>query len=133
MATEVKIKIRAFPYYVDAEDPVSGRKRKVEKIAMRGDEVELSDEDLARAKRFDALDTGDSGESGAEPSATSDVQSLARWIQEDKPTVDETVDKAEGDPAKATTLLEAESVATGGDPRKGVVEGLEDIIEDGSG
>lgn len=136
MGQTVKIKIRAFPYYVDAEDPVTGKKVRQERVAMRGDEVELSDSDLRRAQHHNAIEDGSeqSGDGGGELDvATADVQSVAAWIEEDKPSVSDVVNAADGDAATASKLLEAEGVATGGEPRKGVEEGLNKIIQDGQG
>lgn len=50
-------------------------------------------------------------------------------LRDDTPTVDETVALAEGDPIKARQVLEAEDVVSGGEPRVGVVDGLNKIIE----
>lgn len=146
MANEVKIKIRAFPYYVDQEDPVTGRQVRVEKVATRGQVVELSDLDLERAKRFDAITDPDNSIDNAgnvvdeggevvkfDPSddlaSESSVESLSLWISEDKPTVDQVVEEANEDPAAARKLLDAENHATGGAPRSTLVEQLNEIIE----
>jgi hypothetical protein len=43
--------------------------------------------------------------------------------------VAETVALAEGDPDRARYVLEAEKAATGQDPRKGVAEPLQKIID----
>jgi hypothetical protein len=144
MATKVKIKILAFPYYVEEPDPITGNDRNVEKMAYRNDEVELSDEDLARAKRFDAIFTDEKGDptTGDDVSAETppfdadsvDVQSappevLAEWIRQKKPTVDEVVDEANEDPEIAERLLAAENLATGQQPRSTLVEKLNEIIQ----
>lgn len=50
------------------------------------------------------------------------------WLRSQNPTIDATVERAEGDPAKAQAILDAEHTATGGEPRKGVVEGLQKVI-----
>lgn len=42
-------------------------------------------------------------------------------------TVDETVALAQGDPQRAPEVLQAEHEANGGEPRKGVVDGLEKL------
>jgi hypothetical protein len=62
---------------------------------------------------------------------TASVDDLARWIENEKPTVQDVVNASGGDPAIATKLLEAESQATDQDPRKGVLEGLTAVISRG--
>jgi len=59
------------------------------------------------------------------------VEDLTRWIQEEGPNVQDVVDASEGEAAYATKLLEAESKAHEGDPRKGVLEGLSAVISRG--
>ena len=138
MATEVTIKIRAFPYYTvekDLTDPAGKREVTREHIATRGQKVELSDVDLERARKFDAIQT--TADEAVDESgdtievATASPAELAEWIEEDEPTVDETVEAADGDPNVARRLLEAEHLATGGEPRKDVVDGLNKIINAG--
>lgn len=143
---EAKIKIRAFPYYVDQEDPVTGRQVRVERVATRGQTVELSELDYERAKRFDAITDPDNNIDAAgnvvddggevvkfdpadDVAAESSVQSLSLWIKEDKPTVDQVVEEANEDPDAARKLLDAENHATGGSPRSTLVEQLNEIIE----
>lgn len=53
---------------------------------------------------------------------------LVAWFREARPSIHEVVDAAEGDQEKAQLLLAAEETATGGQPRKGVVSGLNRII-----
>jgi len=130
MGEKVTIKIRAFPYYVDAKDPVTGNKVRQERVATRGEEVELSDADLERAKRFDAIQTDADQAVGGDDTldvSSASVEELASWIEEDKPTVNEVLEAAGGDPATASKLLDAENLATGNQPRQGVVEGLSKI------
>lgn len=57
---------------------------------------------------------------------------LAEYIRENKPNVGDTVDMAGGDVDTAKRLLEAEHMATDGDPRSGVINGLNAIIEKGN-
>ena len=60
------------------------------------------------------------------------VEELADWISTDpKPTVQEVVDASGGNADLARKLLEAESKATDGDPRKGVLNGLTAVISRG--
>lgn len=137
MGQEVKIKIRAFPYYEDVEDPISGETRPVERIARRGDVVELDDKNLARAKKFDAIadpeddvepeggDTAQFPESVTIEDAS--VEQVADWIKREKPTVDAVVEEANENPENARKLIEAEELATGQQPRSTLVEKLEEI------
>lgn len=133
MGTKATIKIRAFPYYVDGKDPITGRDVRTEHIATRGQEVELSDVDLERAKKFDAIQTDADAsfqESTGEFSvSTANVEQLSEWIREERPTVDETVEAAGGNPIVAQRLIEAEGIATGGEPRTTLVAKLEAVVE----
>lgn len=144
---EVRIKIRAFPYYVDEPDPITGEDVKKERLARRNDVVDLSDADLARAKRFDAIHVDEDGEPTVDlvsseetpPAETVDLDNvdvqtaspevLAEWIKTKKPTVDEVVDEANEDPAVASRLLQAENLATGQQPRSTLAERLQEIID----
>lgn len=56
------------------------------------------------------------------------VEELEAWIREDRPTVNAVVEASGGDHETATKLLEAESRAQDGDPRKGVVDGLMHVM-----
>lgn len=131
---EVIIGIRAFPYYEDGIDPVTDRKIRTEKIATRGDKVVLNEPDYRRAVKFGAIRTfGDgevdvtSDEFDVEDASTADV---ANWIQTTKPSSEATVDAANGDIDTARKLLEAENLATGGEPRPEVVADLTEIIDE---
>lgn len=128
---EATIKIRAFPYYEKSAHPVTGEERFRERIATRGETVELSDNDYERAERYGAIEGAEPVAESVEapPGTDTSVVETAEWIKSSKPTVDETVAEAEGDPEKAKQVLEAENVATGGQPRRGVVDGLTNIIE----
>lgn len=63
--------------------------------------------------------------------AEAPVAEIAAWISAESPNIGDTVVLAENDPALASKLLEAEQSATGGDPRKGVEDGLQKIIDSG--
>jgi hypothetical protein len=54
---------------------------------------------------------------------------LVAWIQNSTPTVAAVIAAADNDPDKAEALLAAEEEATGGQPRKGVVDGLNKILQ----
>jgi hypothetical protein len=134
MGQEVTIKIRAFPYYVDYTDPVTNREVRQERIASRGQTVELSDEDYERAVRFNAIETETDAELketvGAFSVETASVEQLAEYIRAEKPSVDDLVDAANEDPNVAARILEAENLATGRQPRKTLVEKLSDLAAD---
>jgi hypothetical protein len=49
---------------------------------------------------------------------------LSKFIRDQELSADDTVALAEGDPERAAAVLEAEHLATGGNPRPEVVEGL---------
>jgi len=59
------------------------------------------------------------------------VDDLADWIRTERPTVNDVVQASGGDPDVAKKLLEAESLATNGEARKGVLEGLSAVISRG--
>lgn len=133
----VKIKIRAFPYYTREQHPVTGEDVHKEHLAYKDDEIELSERDYKRALEFDAIYTGNEpdpdtvgADSVVADEESDDVREVAAWITESKPTIEETLDSAGGDPDRAELLLEAENLATGGQPRKGVVDGLQALIDD---
>ena len=132
---ERKIKVKAFPYYEEQVDHRTGKTGLVEKLARRGETVDLREADVEFGERedIDAFYKDASEEAAAEGfnAATADLDEVVTWIEEEKPTVQETVDAAHGDPSTAKKLLDAESAATGGEPRVGVTEGLTAVIQRG--
>ena len=56
-----------------------------------------------------------------------DQEQLVNWIKAAKPNANEVIAAAQGDPDKAAALMDAESEATGGQPRKTVMDGLSKI------
>lgn len=62
---------------------------------------------------------------------TASVEELADWIREERPVANDVVRASEGDPELAKKLLEAESQAKDGQPRKSVLEGLTAVISRG--
>lgn len=134
MGQEVTIKIRAFPYYVDVVDPVTNQEVRQERIASRGQTVELSDADLERAQRFNAIETDVDADlkeaTGAFSVETASIGELAEFIRTEKPSVDDLVDAVNEDPNVASRVLEAERLATGQQPRKTLVDKLGDLAAD---
>lgn len=82
------------------------------------------------------VETDDSGEEVTEEEEllevnAASVDDLANWIRTERPTVNDVVQASDGDPETARKLLEAESQAQDGEPRKGVLEGLTAVISRG--
>lgn len=122
---KVTIQIRGYTYR-DKDDRI--------RFATRGDEIDVSAEE-AKAGKAAGYFVPDASEEAApaapfDPVAASDDE-LIVWLQEEKPTVDEVVDAAQ-DEETAQRLLDAERSASGGNPRKGVVDGLEAKITSGN-
>ena len=104
------------------------------KVAFQGQTVtDLSAEEEERLDAAAALvveGEAEAAESGVPDLNTATVVEVAAWISESRPDVPTTIAAAGDDPAKAGKLLDAENEATGGDPRKGVEDGLTKIIDD---
>lgn len=98
--------------------PAAQVARNVENIRAEM-EAELSDdEDEAEIEEDEVLDP-----------ETASAEELAEWIKEDKPNVGEVLEAAGDDADIASKLLEAEGIATGGSPRRGVTDGLSAVIK----
>jgi hypothetical protein len=136
-----------FAYTVQSEDPV-GMKVLEPKEAMQGEEVTLdqigllaqmkgeashafyTDDERERLEEGGNPDQPASVENGGDVSSMGEYE-LAEYIKENNMTVNETVALAGGDKDLAHRLLQAENIATDGEPRKGVEAGLTSIIESG--
>lgn len=59
---------------------------------------------------------------------TATVEDLRLWIETEKPSENDVIQASGGDPEVASKLLEAESQAQNGEPRKGVFDGLSVVI-----
>lgn len=96
--------------------------RGIQRIAQRGAVLELSEDEIARGEALGAIGPVETPitEGPFDPNQLDDVE-LAAWVSKAK--VAEVVSYA-GTPQIATRLLEAEQ-ARDGDPRKGVIEGIE--------
>lgn len=132
---EREVKILAFPYTVPVEDPYRpGTFGRVEQLGQRGETITVNDIDLERGDRLNAFVTEQDREAreaaGEETLVieTASVPDLADWIREDKPKVQEVIDASGGNSEVAARLIEAENVATGGEPRRTVVDGLTEVI-----
>lgn len=120
-------------------DPESREAQEAHKNFKLGEEIELYDDDYIRLKNGGAVvDSKQAEEMAVEDEdeevlnvVTASVDDLARWIESEKPNIQEVVDASGGEPDLAQKLLEAESQATDGDPRKGVMDGLATVISRG--
>lgn len=136
--TERTVRILGFPYMEEIESPTDPDKRVlIERVAGRGDTIQVRPADLKKGERFGAFegtDTAPEVEGNQGAADTSDTD-LINWIkgeqpsQEKPPTVPEVIDASNGDAEQAQRLLGAENAATGGDPRQGVVDGLNAVIQ----
>lgn len=144
MAEELQertIKHRAFRYFDEGPHPVEPDKTILrQRFARRGETVKLRAEDIRRGEQHDAFGdpnqpnaragaaTDDAGSQVANVAGKSDQQ-IVEWLEEEKPTVPQTIAAAGDDPELAQRILDAEYQVTGRDARNGVVEGLERIVE----
>jgi hypothetical protein len=103
-----------------------------------GQLIELNDEAYERHKFYGNVMDEDEAEELAEAEdeevldpETASVEDLARWIEQERPTVNDVVQASDGNPETAQKLLEAETQAHDGEPRKGVVDGLSVVISRG--
>jgi hypothetical protein len=145
----VTIKHAQFLYYTESEytDPKTGEQktRLSRHIAMRGQTVDIPrDEDQERGETTGAfMTTADAipADEVAEDEATSEPplesseldfsnqDELVAYLKDNKPTVVATVALADNDPEKAEALMDAEEIASGGQPRAGVMNGLQKILD----
>jgi hypothetical protein len=101
-----------------------------------GQLIELNDEAYERHKYWGNVMDEDEAQEQAEAEdeeevldpETATVEDLTRWIEQERPTVNEVVQASDGNPETAQKLLEAETAAHDGEPRKGVVDGLSTVI-----
>lgn len=119
-------------------DPQSDEAQSAYKDFKLGQEIELLPDDYVRLVNGKAVVDSGTAEDQAQQleeeildPVTASVDDLARWIEQEKPTVQDVVSASGGEPDVARKLLEAEAQATDQDPRKGVLEGLSAVISRG--
>jgi hypothetical protein len=135
-----------FLYVVAVQDP-TGTTVLEPREAVAGEEVSLEQIGLSAQMKgesshaFYTDDEREALEAGSDPDAEagsdadgSDVGALGEYelaehIKTNNLTVNETIALANGDPDMAHRVLQAENIATDGEPRKGVEQGLTSIIE----
>jgi hypothetical protein len=115
-------------------DPESEEYSEAVKDFKLGQLVELLDDDYVRLRNGNAVVDAEVADQMAVADEdaldvnTASIGELAEWIANEQPNVNETVQASGGEPALAKKLLEAETEAHDGDPRKGVVDGLTAVI-----
>jgi hypothetical protein len=134
---KVTIAVRSFPYRIELPHPYEEGETMInDRIAMRGEEIEVLQPEYERGMRLDAFlkegqkmeqVTGDQRQSLFSAVDATDTE-LINWIKDDNPTVQDVIDASEADAETALRLLSAENAATGNDPRKGVIAGLEAVV-----
>ena len=145
------IRALRFLYTVETEDPGTGLKVLEPKEAFMGEEVTLGqigliaqmkgegEHSFYTSDERDRLEAGQNPDASQLPAPTGEVSSLgeyelAEYIKGSNPegkelTVNETIALAGDDKDLAHRVLQAENIATDGEPRKGVEAGLTAIIE----
>ena len=99
-----------------------------------GQLIHILDDDYPRFTKYDSvidadrIEELDALEEELLDVEEASVEQLTEWIDTEKPTVQDVVNASEGEPDFARKLLEAESKAHEGEPRKGVFEGLSTVI-----
>jgi hypothetical protein len=141
---KVTVSTRAFPYRVETEHPYEpDRVIAEDHVARVGEVIDVLPPEFARGVRLNAfLRSGQNIdvltgrevpiETGTElqfSAADATDTELINWIKDKGPKVQEVIDASEGDADTAVRLLSAETAATGNDPRKGVVMGLEAVVK----
>jgi len=134
-----------FIYTVQVEDP-SGAKTIDTREAFAGETVTLeqigliaqmkgeSSHSFFTTEERERIEAGANPDEPLSPGEGGDLSSLgeyelAEYIKSENLTVQQTVDLAGTDKDLAHRLLQAENIATDGEPRKGVEAGLTAIIE----
>lgn len=137
---ERTIRDKAFRYSVESSDTMEPGKIVLrQRLARRGDKVELREEDIRRGEALGAFVTEDdtvvtaTGDETSRESldAMTDVE-LVAWLEEEKPSAPQVINAAGDDPELAQRLLDAENSIAGRNARSTVVKGLEKVIEEQS-
>jgi uncharacterized Zn ribbon protein len=127
-----KIRHKAFSYRVLIDSPVDPNKKVyAEKLARRGETVDLLADDIERGEKFGAFETAATqAEDAVKELDAADLSDgdLIRLIKDRGLNVNQTIALSKGDPVQAKRLIDAENSATGNDPRITVIEGLTAVI-----
>jgi hypothetical protein len=151
---EKTIKLLQFWYMAEVPIP-GGETAMVEKIASRGDTVDITDDyDLQRGEEQDAfmsdeevqafeqeggpydVATAEEMKAATPPAADefdweeANPEDMADYMEENNMTVNQVLEVAHEHPDRLDEILEAENIVTGDSPRKGVTEGVAKIASD---
>lgn len=155
---EVTIKHGLFYYHEPVKRIVAGEEKEVlvERLAFHGQTVNLTrDADIERGEEHGAFYSKDelkalqagsapaaapeaqTGDGESRPVSELDDEELVDWLMgtgefdgQKKPTANEVVAAIGDDPELADRVLAAEETASGGNPRKAVVEHVESFEDD---
>jgi hypothetical protein len=140
---EKTIRAAQFMYFVPTGETYRDKTGEEQELlsvrhAFFGDTVDIPRaEDVESGEKGGAFVTEDEEEVEQDSPVAADEEtdlfshdSLVLWIKNTKPSAVKVVEAAEDNPDKAEALLKAENEATGGQPRKAVVRGLEEILEE---
>jgi len=93
--------------------------RRVE--GQRGENHDIPlERDIERGLRLGAFETEEE-KAEAKPPVHGTIEELSEYIKSDHPTISELLNMTGGDPDLAERVLEAETLATAGNPRRGLV------------
>jgi hypothetical protein len=144
--------IKILQFWYTTEVPVPGGTAMAERIATRGQTVDITEDyDLNRGEAEDAFMSDAELEAfrnegtpydrhvAEEPSdaapfdwASASPDDMADYMEEHSMTVNDVLEVGHAHPDRVNDLLEAESIVTEDSPRKGVTEGLERIAAQAS-
>lgn len=121
------------PDYVERGELLGSFYTDEEAKAIKAGTYNGPDAALLYSRRGTTLPTGDTskakGTEDAGDVSAMDAPTLAEYLKENRLNVDKTVALADsGDAESIQKVLDAENIATGNDPRKGVVEQLESLL-----
>lgn len=133
--TEKVIKNKAFRYYVEQPSILDPEKTILrERVARRGDTVQLRDADVKIGEAMGAFLTDEDfmDDEAVLPGDPADktVEQFVEWLETDRPSIPAVLKVVDDNAETADKVLEAEQLVTGRDPRPTLVAKLEAIIEE---
>lgn len=136
---EVRVKVLSVTWTEYKPSPlIAGQYIAVEHRSGRNDVVEMPISEIKRLRGLNALftdaefDVEDASDESAKLISEMSQAELINWHRSTEPSAQQVVDAAGGDVDVARNLIAAEELATGGDPRDEVMQGLAEVIARGS-